>query len=240
MATDNAFSWDRVAAWYQTAAKLPTDTVTYGFDIPGERELRLLGDVTGKRILDLGCGGGQNVIALAKQGARAIGVDPSAEQIAYGRRLADGEEVRVELRQGDLADLAFLTPASVDLALSSLALAYVDDVSRVFRQVHRVLKTDAPLVVSVPHPLALAIDDDGRLTRRYSDRTPVNQVVEGAPFSLQPLTVSALYTTLVRANFRVDVILEPESTAGPRSRFWRDIYTSVPPVLIIRARKLGV
>ena len=40
-------------------------------------------------------------------------MDPSGEQVAYGRRLAEGEEVRVELRQGDLADLAFLTPARI-------------------------------------------------------------------------------------------------------------------------------
>ncbi len=47
-------------------AELPTDTVTYGADVPAEHELHLLGSVAGKRILDLGCGGGHNAIALAR------------------------------------------------------------------------------------------------------------------------------------------------------------------------------
>ena len=124
----------------------------YGPDIPTEAELRLLGDLRGKRVLELGCGGGQCSIAFAKQGATAIGVDFSAAQLAFGRRLCDEEDVRVELRQGDMADLAFLRADSIDLVFSAYAFRYVEDLNRVFRQVHRVLKVGAPLVFSLPHP----------------------------------------------------------------------------------------
>ena len=53
----NTESWDRIAA--QRAASTPSDVVQYGPDGPGEDDLRLIGDVAGKRVLDLGCGDGQ-------------------------------------------------------------------------------------------------------------------------------------------------------------------------------------
>ena len=49
-------------------ATLPHHVVSYGRDIPNERAYRLLGNVEGKRVLELGCGGEQASIALAHQG----------------------------------------------------------------------------------------------------------------------------------------------------------------------------
>ena len=57
------------------------DTFTYGPDGPTERELRLLGDVSGKRLLELGCGTGAVSIALAQQGAVVIGVDTDHDRL---------------------------------------------------------------------------------------------------------------------------------------------------------------
>ena len=55
--TDNAAAWDRHSSAYQQGAALPTDVANYGPDIPNESDLRLLGDLAGKRVLELGCGG---------------------------------------------------------------------------------------------------------------------------------------------------------------------------------------
>lgn len=54
---------------------VPTDIVTYGPDVGTEDDFRLLGDLKGKRVLELGCGTAQRSIAFARQGATAIGVD---------------------------------------------------------------------------------------------------------------------------------------------------------------------
>ena len=75
MVTDNAAAWDKYSAGYQAGVRLPTDVAHYGPDIASESELRLLGQLRGKRVLELGCGGAQCSIAFAKQGAHAIGVD---------------------------------------------------------------------------------------------------------------------------------------------------------------------
>ncbi len=244
MPTDNAAAWDRYAAVYQAGAQLPTTVAHYGPDIATEADLRLLGDMKGKRVLELGCGGAQCSIAFAKAGATAIGVDFSTEQLAFARRLCEREEVRVELRHGDLADLAFLRADSIDLVFSAYAFGYVEDLNRVFRQVHRVLKVGAPLVFSLPHPAYDMIDDDADpallVRRSYFERTPIDYQWAGIGFTDYHHTFADLYMSLVRASYRVDLVLEPEPSAkGPRSQFWREPFSMVPRTLIIRARKEG-
>ena len=101
-------------------ADLPLDVVSYGPDCPTEAELRLLGRLDGQRVLELGCGGGPNSVAMAKQGAKVISVDSSAEQLGHARRLGEREEVTLELHQGDLADLAFVRADTIDAAVVRL------------------------------------------------------------------------------------------------------------------------
>ena len=245
MPADNAAAWDVAAAAYQAGARLPTDVAHYGPDIGTEADFRLLGDLKGKRVLELGCGGAQNSIAFARQGAIAIGVDGSAEMLAFGRRLCESEDVRVELRQGDLADLAFLRADSVDVVFSAYAFGFVEDLGRVFRQVHRVLRTGAPLVFSLPHPSYHLIEggeggDPLAVRRSYFDREPVEYQRHGATFTRHHHTIAELHTALTRTSYTVDTILEPQPTgAGPRSDQWEEAFRYVPRTLIVRARKQG-
>ena len=57
------------SATFPAEATLPHHVVSYGPDIPNERAYRLLGNVEGKRVLELGCGGEQASIALAHRAA---------------------------------------------------------------------------------------------------------------------------------------------------------------------------
>jgi SAM-dependent methyltransferase len=241
---NNADAWDRLSDRYQEGARLPTSVAHYGPDIATEADLRLLGDLRGKRVLELGCGGAQCSIAFAKAGATVIGVDHSDAQLAFARQLCEREEARVDLRLGDLAELAFLRADSVDLVFSAYAFGYVEDLNRVFRQAHRVLKAGAPLVFSLQHPAYDLIDDDEAepllIRKGYFDRGPFDGTMAGVGVTTYHHTFSELFTGLVRASYRVDVVLEPEPLAGgPRSWWWRPAFEMVPRTLIIRARKEG-
>ncbi|HET9078848.1 MAG TPA: class I SAM-dependent methyltransferase [Acidimicrobiales bacterium] len=243
MAPEIATAWDRFSDEYQKSAALGTGAAHYGPDIPDESELRLLGDLRGRRVLELGCGAAQCSIAFARAGATAIGVDFSAEQLAHARRLCETEEVKVELRHADMADLAFLRADSIDVAFSSYAFQYVEDLNRVFRQVHRVLKVGAPLVFSLPHPAWAMVDEGSRpvtVNRSYFDRRPVRYEWGGVDFTAFHHTFADLYMGLARASYKVDLVLEPEPIPGaPRSWAWRDSMEWVPRTLIVRARKEG-
>ena len=211
--------------------------VVYGTDVPSEADLRLLGPVEGRRILDLGCGIGHNAVVLAQQGAKVLGVDADHDLLSRARERAEAAEVKVELHQSALADLPFLRSDSVDAALSVMALATAEDLARVFRQVHRVLKPEAPLVASFPHPAAGLFDPEGadplRVVHPYQQSEPVAWSDGARTVVDHPRTIEEIFTTLHRASFVVDHVLEPTPPHG------RSATPAVPTTLIIRARKQG-
>ncbi len=222
--------------------------VAYGPDAPTEQELRLLGDLKGKRLLELGCGAGGAAVAFARAGASVTAVDASAAHLKNARALADRAEVRVEWHEGDLADLAFLRADSVDVVFSAHAVGEVDDIGRVFRQVHRVLRPHGAFVFSYDHPLALCVAREAvsadrekppelalggvELRRSYFDDTPV--VLEGSdgPVKVYPRTISSVFMGLNRAGFRVEVLLEPAPPGTAEQPL-------LPPTIVWRARKEG-
>ena len=194
-----------------------TRSISYGPTLPDETELRLCGDPQGRRALELGISDALNSLALAEHGAKAITIDPDRERIAATRRAADEAGLRVECHEGDLGDLGWATSASIDLVVAAGTLADVDDLARVLRQVHRVLKPEAPLVISTPHPASTLDATNGNHTpSRYG--TAVRSVADW-------------YMSLYRSNFRVDSLQE---------LFAVDRDDLAPRALVIRARKLGV
>ncbi|MFL5911871.1 MAG: class I SAM-dependent methyltransferase [Gaiellaceae bacterium] len=234
------------SAWNRRMPETGTgDVVQFGPDIASEAELRLLGSVAGKRVLDLGSGSGQAAVVFARQGAHVIGLDPSPELLHAARRYSAQAQVKVELHQGDLADLAFMRADSVDLVFSAWAIGRAPDLNRVFRQVHRVLKQGAPFVFSIPHPAYDIIDDEHPeqpllIRRSYFDRSPIDDSGE-TPFGEHHHTVSDVFMGLTRNNFRVDVLLEPESGGeGTLSPHWREAFLWLPRSLVVRARKEGI
>jgi ubiquinone/menaquinone biosynthesis C-methylase UbiE len=240
----NVEAWDRAADKFVAEFDAPIDAVSYGEDMPDDRELRLVGRVQSKRVLDLGCGAGHNAVALALQGATVTAVDGSDAMLEHARRLANETGVKVEFRASDLAELAWLRADSIDIALSIDALVELEDLDRALRSVHRVLRTGAPFVFTYSHPMALVCRPDdapdgelpfGRLEvqRSYFEMEPMRIERFGEIFTLYPRTFADIFSALGRAGFGVDILAEPqrEQSADPRPE--------VPRVIAVRARKQG-
>jgi SAM-dependent methyltransferase len=228
---------------YPVGALLAPDRVRLGPDLDEDALSKLIGSVEGRRVLELGCGNGSNAIALARGGAKVIVVDSSAERLAAARKAADEAEVRVEFHHSDLADLAFVRVDQIDLALAVYSLGEVWDIARVFRQVHRVARTEAPFIVSLAHPLHLmtsVVNGLPTLTRNAFDESTVAWSTENASGSVYPHRLTDVVTAFTRSNFRVDTLLEPQSLASPGSPFTSALDQWVPATMIVRGRKQGI
>ena len=247
---DNRTAWNTIAKAYQERYQLPTDRLVYGPRCPDEEELRLLGDVSGLRAIVLGCGGGQDCIVLAKQGAQVIGFDLSDRQIEYGRRLAEREGVLVTLIQGSVEELKGVEEESQDLALSLHALNYVEHADRAFAEAYRVLRPGAPFVFSLHHPFDACLEAGPPygVTRGYWEREqdwqwdfPEKRVSARLRSWYRP--VSEWFSLLTEAGFRVERLLEPPPVERATTPWDRDAgyplekMRLVPANLIIRAVK---
>lgn len=126
----------------------------------------MLPDLTGRRVVDLGCGFGWFCRWAREKGAAAVtGIDVSERMLERAR--ADTDDPAIQYLRDDLERVQ-LPEAAFDLAFSSLALHYIDDLGRLLTEVRRALVPGGALLTSVEHPLLLGprrpgwnVDDDG-------------------------------------------------------------------------------
>jgi SAM-dependent methyltransferase len=96
------------------------EEITWGIWGVPESEVRLLPEVRGLDVVELGCGTGYVSSWLSRRGARPIGLDDSARQLATARMFQDEFGIRFPLVHAD-AERAPLRDASFDLAVSDTA-----------------------------------------------------------------------------------------------------------------------
>jgi ubiquinone/menaquinone biosynthesis C-methylase UbiE len=238
--------WEFSSQDYQKKCKIPVD-IHYGPGSPNEKHLKLLGNLKGKKVLEIGCGGAQCGIAMARQGAKVIGMDISEEQLKFARVLAEKNKVKIKLYQGDIKKLSQIKSNSQDIVFTAWVLHYVDNLKSCFKEVNRVLKKNGLFVCALPHHFHDIVDssslklkksyfETGRQVQIYSDKTK--------KFVYYTHTISEIYNTLVDSGFKVEKIIEPDSRKRYKGDPWYGLwdYTPkllkmVPPTIIFKARK---
>ncbi|CAN5845505.1 hypothetical protein BH23GEM9_BH23GEM9_04250 [soil metagenome] len=112
----------------------------------------LLPELSGRRLVDLGCGMGTFTIEAAGKGASALGVDPAPAAVSAARRVAAAEMAHGALFvRADAAALP-LADASVDVVLAADLTEHLDDMTlgRILRDAARSLVNGGTLVLYTP------------------------------------------------------------------------------------------
>jgi SAM-dependent methyltransferase len=139
-----------------------------------ESELDVLGDVAGLDVLELGCGAAQWSIALAKRGARPVGLDVSARQLEHARRAMTEEGLDFPLLEAN-AEETPLPDGSVDIVFCDHGAFNFADPTLLVPECARLLRPGGLLAFNLPSPLLdLFYDADGdriddRLRNDYFD-----------------------------------------------------------------------
>jgi SAM-dependent methyltransferase len=138
---------DELAAWW--LEELASDTAYASEVVP--LAIDLLRPQQGGRYLDLGCGQGRIMEALADRRAEGIGVDLSANLLGVARHW--GPVVRASL-----PSLSWIVDGSVDGVITVLVLEHLDDVATFFAETSRVVRSGGVLALVVNHPVLTAPD----------------------------------------------------------------------------------
>ncbi len=109
-------------------------------------------DLTGKAVLDLGCGYGENCAEFKRFGAAKVtGVDISEKMLS----IAKSENADIEFIHADMSDLSFVK-GKYDVIFSSLAVHYIEDFNSFAISVFQLLNHDGYFIFSQEHPLTTA------------------------------------------------------------------------------------
>jgi SAM-dependent methyltransferase len=186
-----------------------------------EQDARLLGEVRGRQILEVGCGSAMCSRWLAGQGARVVATDISAGMLRHARHGEQASGITVPLGQVDAEHLPF-RDASFDIAFTAFgAIPFVADSARVMREVARVLRPGGRWVFASTHPIRWSFPDDPgpdglTATMPYWDRTPyVEFAADGTEVYVEHhRTLGDRVREIAAAGFRLVDLIEPEWPAG--------------------------
>src|ERR687897_722282 len=160
-AARNRTSWDVFSDEYQAAHgdALTSKGMAWGTAHAPESELRVLGDVAGRDILEFGCGAAQWSIPLARAGARPVALDNSGRQLEHARRLIAEAGVDFPLVHASAGE-APLEDGSFDVVFCDHgAMTFADPYATV-PEVARVLRPGGLFAFSHMTPLAIVCVDE--------------------------------------------------------------------------------
>ena len=206
----------------------------------------LLPAMQGLRILDLGCGFGWFCRWAREQGAASVlGIDVSERMLERAARST--QDAAITYRRADMETLE-LPAAAFDLAYSSLAFHYLENLEGLLATTHRALVPGGRLVFSVEHPIFTAPTpqgwSEGADGRR---RWPVDGYLDEGPRTTdwlaegvikQHRTLATYINLLIRTGFLLSHVEEwGPSEEQVRERPEWAVERERPPFLLVSARR---
>jgi ubiquinone/menaquinone biosynthesis C-methylase UbiE len=211
--------WDADADDYQQVhgEDLARRPLAWGpYRLP-ESELQVLGDVAGRDVLELGCGGGQWSVALAPLGARVVGLDLSLAQLKHARTAA----ADLPLLAADAEQLPFAA-SSFDVVFCDHGAMSFCDPDRTLPEVARVLRPGGRFAFCNATPYTYLTWDEAkdkvtrRLHRTYDDLGRQDFGEGTVDWVLGP----GEWVRLLRAHgFEIEDLRELRPTAGMQTTY---------------------
>lgn len=210
--------------------------------------ISLLGDLSGRSILDLGCGCGDHCAEFIRRGAsRVVGVDISEKMLAAAKE--ENGHPRIEYLNIPMERIGELG-GTFDLVTSSLAIHYVEDFRGLAEDVFALLRKGGLFVFSQENPINTCFSGGSRWTKdQHGNKLHANlsdYSTDGERLSTWFVdgvkryhrTFSSIVNTLAGAGFVIEKMLEPVPDRDMLEQYpqHRDLLHK-PDFLLVRARK---
>ena len=235
--------WIRLAPDYEHY-RSREDSLDRLVEWPAQRDV--IGDVTGRSVLDLGCGNGGKVIELMRDGAvDSVGVDISGNFPAE-------PPAGLQLVQGDLSELdsiAELANRKFDRIMFLQSFGYASDPVGTLKTAREMLSPDGFIVLTRTQPVRYALEraeqNGTSLGEEYFSTSPTYRCRSGwndeITLTKRPYTMSGLINAFSGAGLWIEAAVEPQLSedAGrrfPHKRAWMHKYLGI---LIFKLRPLS-
>lgn len=261
LTTQNLTIWNDISPHFASALITSSSEVHFGVGIPGNNTLRLVPNKPGDTAIDLGCGTGENLIALSKLGYEVTGVEGSSSQLKLAVELLDSHDVKGNLVLGDVSSFSSKQGELFDLILCIDVMHFFSNPEGFIARCAALAKPGAQLILSIPHSLDMIAEGcqvnderliilrsyfpkDRKIDNAYYWRKFAGQLDLGSGFSEYICRPSDLINMLIRNSFRIEGTWEPQATnqeiapckyRAPDPWITGVLRQRVPPNLIIKS-----
>lgn len=190
-------------------------------DILIPETLKILGDIKGKRILDLGCGEGGYSRLFANKGAIVIGVDYCENLINEALKQNQASEIEYYVR--DACFLEGIEDEKFDFVVSAMCLMAVENLEAAIKEAYRVLKPGGEFLISILHP-CFGLKD-------YFNEGPYQEMLSehlGKPITFWHKTLSNTINCMLNVGFNLRLLYEPQLSNDN---------SKVPKILLLKFNK---
>jgi len=206
----------------------------------------LFGDVTGKAMLEIGCGNGRSLIYNAEHGeAELWGVDISENQLSAAKENLAESGLSANLICSSMDEECGIPKNHFDIVYSVYAIGWTVDLEETFGRIASYLKKDGVFIFSWTHPIHKCVAcEDGRLVfeNSYFDEEwrPVSEDLCGGELKLANRKISTYINALADTGFHIEKMIEEtdEQMIAPQdnSDFAKKA-RMYPVTFVIKARK---
>lgn len=223
----NRKGWNVRSAVYQREARragmYASGEIEWGPNSFPESKLEILGNLEDKDVLEVGCGGAQFGIALARKGARVTGIDLSREQLRHARSNVATAGVTVELVHGNAEDLSRFEAGSFDWVVSDFAAGFLD-LDKLLPHVARVLRVGGRVALSWSSPILDCMTANGeppllKIVRSYFDTSPIRDGGPDPTFEFKR-TYGDWVRSFARAGLVLIDLVEPQTPRDGTHTWW--------------------
>lgn len=212
--------------------------------------LELLGDISGLKILDLGCGEGGYSRKMAERGADVTAVDCSEMAIDYAISAAEKEKLDITHLVRNSNDLYGIAEHSFDIVLCAMMMMDVEDLNGTLKEISRVLKVQGKVFISILHPCFkppvehhwIKENDMAQVVvKNYFTPTEWEGKIAGIEQSLiyRHKTLSDYVKVFAKNGFYISDMNEPIPTEEQRAKSERiEWLTRIPMYLFVELRRL--
>ncbi len=159
------------------------------------------GEIKGKKLLGLACGGGQQMPIFAALGAICTVTDYSDAQLESEKQISGREGYKIEIVKADMTKSFPFDDGEFDIIFHPVSNCYVLDVEHVFKECHRVLKKGGVLLSGLDNGINFLMEDD--------DET---RIVNHLPYN--PLENKELYNQSMKNNYGIQFSHTMEEQIG--------------------------
>lgn len=233
----NGLFWDTKGSDILGETALPF----YGAYV-SEEKCRLLGDVLGKTVLEIRCGGGHSLQYLGeRQAAELWGMDLSENQIDKTRKHLAAHGLKAKLICSPMEDKCGLPEDYFDVVYSVYAIGWTTDLESTFSRIASYLKKGGVFIFSWSHPIhkCVALENDKLVFKRdYFDESWYSVSLGDSTLSLSDRKLSTYVNALAQAGFAIEQLVEESDSDLMGDSDFAKKAKMLPVTFVIKARKL--